>query len=422
LISIELAQTQTEYLHSIKSTEKDFILRITSFINSLIIFSREFMELIDILYEKLSTEIIENHFEEKFISISNLFIEISYNAIEITSRNYFITEIYKIFNNQLFSSVWENDMKTLFAMKKFIKNSLLQFNIILYQHALAASNEGDGNGAVEGGEAAGGNSAGSLSSTSLVQENYENIKVKLLVNIIEGILTIYLEILLTNGYLSINNLNITVIGRLNEDLQMLTTFIEELRQIILKKDFYYYQNIHIVSSSAATGGSKSGKKRERKYFFKKKKVVKEQSATDLNAEISQATAVTNQQAIRLATKKEIYKNIENKQLFDELLSPLTHVILAIQMAKNYLVDFVKSELYYDFGYYNALRIWQLLLYWRGIKKEEILNDFDIYLKDWNPSTQQANFEPKLSINYLNKVKVANFIKSANTTGGVVGDT
>ncbi len=96
----------------------------------------------------------------------------------------------------------------------------------------------------------------------------------------------------------------------------------------------------------------------------------------------------------------------NKHKINDILKPLSHIILACQMESQYLSDFVKSELYLDFGT-NCVSIWQLILHWRGEKKEKISEQFDLHFKNWTPRKQ---IEPLVTLTYLNKIKHVAFLK------------
>ena len=60
----------------------------------------------------------------------------------------------------------------------------------------------------------------------------------------------------------------------------------------------------------------------------------------------------------------------SKDIFNLILQPLAHVVLAVQMNNQYLPDFVRSELYKDFGPY-CVNIWQLIMHWRGEQRDDV---------------------------------------------------
>jgi hypothetical protein len=436
----EIIPLNMEFLHNLKTSDKDFFLKIVTFMNSISYFLTLFMEFIDLLHDKFATDIIESCFEEKFLQIYQRCMDLNYNAIEILCRNVFFHEVKSIFQANLFNTTWLNDMVGIMQMKKFIRTSLLQVNSIL-MISLSGSSAGGGSGSLSVSGLSLSGKFGTDENTndderlSLSQSGHqsqnipETIKHKLLVTIIEGIIAMYLELLFTAGYHNLPNLTVEIMGRLSEDLQMVTSFFEELRQIILQNQ-YYSQNIHFISkrkSGSALSSffsskqhvsspvSNSEKETDQEHAMKKKKKYFFSRAWSVSSSSSHQMKATSASSLSNYPRKDvIIQNIQNKQLFDELLFPLQHVIYAVQMHRNHLLEFIQTEIYSDFGYLNALRVWQLLLAWRGIKKDEINADYDMYLKDWKPK-DAGQLEPKLHIHYLinHKTNVLKITKQSN---------
>jgi hypothetical protein len=434
----EITAFNSDYLHNLKTADKDFLLKITCFMNSISYFLTLFMEFIDLFSEKFSVDIVENCFEEKFLSIYQSCMELNFAAIEILCRNVFFHEVKLNFQSSLFNQNWIKDMIGIMNMKKIIRSTLLQVNSILMvsSSAFTSPSVGIANSILSSGSGKLGASNGaededdrhlSVGSLGTVGQNQQSqnipevVKHKLLVTIIEGIIAMYLELLFTTGYYNFPSVTIEIMQRLSEDLQMITSFFEELRQIILQNQ-YYSQNVHFISNQKSSVFPSSAGSQHQAQFIpsgiddsrsngpnlvkRKKYFFSRQLSTSSNGSIMKATASSS--LSNYPRKDVIIQNIQNKQLFDELLFPLQHIVYAVQMPKNHLLEFIQTEIYADFGYFNALRIWQFLLSWRGIKKDEILTDYENYLKDWKPKDYQQ-LEPKLFIHYLNNHKT-NIIK------------
>eukprot|EP01036_Dinobryon_divergens_P031024 gene31024-40359_t len=87
------------------------------------------------------------------------------------------------------------------------------------------------------------------------------------------------------------------------------------------------------------------------------------------------------------------------------LKPLRDIVLAIQMNSKFLPDFVKTELYKDFGHVNSVKVWQIIMLWRNESKESISTIHDHMFKNWKPqgSDDTPRF-PMVDLNYLQKMK------------------
>jgi hypothetical protein len=82
-------------------------------------------------------------------------------------------------------------------------------------------------------------------------------------------------------------------------------------------------------------------------------------------------------------------------VFSYLSSPV-----ALQMNTKFLPDFVKQELYVDFGV-HCVKIWQLLLLWRNEKQNFIEEQYDLLFAKWTP----IELEPALQLPYMAKIKL-----------------
>jgi hypothetical protein len=70
------------------------------------------------------------------------------------------------------------------------------------------------------------------------------------------------------------------------------------------------------------------------------------------------------------------------------------------MNTKFLNDFVKQELYLDFGM-HCVRVWQILLLWRNEKRDFIAQQYEEVFSAWNP----APVEPAIHIPYITKLKL-----------------
>lgn len=97
--------------------------------------------------------------------------------------------------------------------------------------------------------------------------------------------------------------------------------------------------------------------------------------------------------IKSAAWSNVEKNALRQQytkLFESLLIPLKDLVIATQMKSAYLVDFVKSELFRDFGKECAVKVWNLLMIWRNESKAEIAKIFQEQLLAWYSANSIAN--------------------------------
>lgn len=231
---------------------------------------------------------------------------------------------------------------------------------------------------------------------------------QLLVYVCECLVSLYLELLLTNTAIS---MTVTTISRLSEDLELITKLFEELRNKIYLARMNVGRAPHIIETTTPKAARKNkvlslGLKPR---LLGRKKADTSTAAPAVAGADSKGPSPTrtasvpeDEGSVQLATMDE-----ESKATFKQILQPLKHVVLAVQMNNQYLPDFVKSELYQDFGL-SALNIWQLIMYWRKETKEDICMAYDKLFQSWRPPTQE---ESQLDIaGYIAKVKPANVVK------------
>ena len=271
---------------------------------------------------------------------------------------------------------------------------------------------------------------GSSSSSSSTDSNNSGIEAvqQLLIYICECIVSIYLELLLTNTSIT---MSLTTISRLSEDLELLTKLFDELRiKVYLSRLSLSGSSRapHVIESNTTNTNNNTQKTRKQGHlmsfnlkpkFSNKKtlknpvlepgKVPKREIKEDENKNTTTTTSTTT------TTNNNNINNItiieeESKIIFKLILQPLTHVILAVQMNNQYLPDFIKSELFHDFGCIS-INIWQLIMYWRKENKEDIQIAYERLFQEWLPLQQSEEVDIQLDIsNYMNKVKAANIVK------------
>lgn len=278
---------------------------------------------------------------------------------------------YCILQGSLFRSGWDDSVKCVMLLKA----SLHRHFTFLQQHLCSGVGAGDAaNGGLEA-----------------VQQ--------LLVYICECIVSIYIELLLTNSSLT---MDLNTLSRLSEDLELITKLFEELRNKIYLSRMCLGRSPHIIETSPpknATHKRKLGLLGIKPHLSSRKKSA-EPTVEDRRNRDEEVPAGRNSNSIA---------NIEedSKATFKKALQPLTHVILAVQMNNQYLPDFVKAELYEDFGP-TTLNIWQLIMYWRKESKEDIVAAYHKLFADWRAPALE---EPLVDIShYMSKVKAANIIK------------
>lgn len=180
-------------------------------------------------------------------------------------------------------------------------------------------------------------------------------------------------------------LNLDIINRLNEELQLLLAMSEEIR------------------TALAGGGDKSGnplrvirspRKVRRPLAIIYEKYIKPNMADPKdNFEQSGASRGDGPQG-----------QFNSKPLFDGVWQPLQHVIYAAQMDKQYLPAFVQDCLFADFGYSAAVKMYSFLLFWRGELAESIRSDYHRHFSKWNPDRSLVG---------VCQIPLVHSIKSAN---------
>jgi hypothetical protein len=280
----------------------------------------------------------------------------------------------------LFRNGWEDSMRCVTALR----SSLHRHFTFLQQHLSSGLSSGDSGG------------------LEAVQQ--------LLVYVCECLVSLYLELLLTNTVIS---MTVTTISRLSEDLECITKLFEELRNKIYLSRMNVGRAPHIIE----TVTPKTARKNKMLSFGLKTHLSGRKKSTDqsdANAGNKIALAVgrsvsvpeeevpLNRGSHSLATLDE-----DSKATFKTILQPLKHLVLAVQMNNQYLPDFVKSELYEDFGA-CSLNIWQLIMYWRKESREDIVTAYEKLFQTWRPPALE---EPLVDIShYIVKVKAANVVK------------
>ena len=235
----------------------------------------------------------------------------------------------------------------------------------------------------------------------------------MLIYICECIVSLYIEMLLTNTSIT---MNLNTISRLSEDVELLTKLFDELRnKIYLSRMQLGARAPHIIATPVAEAPNK----RRMLNFGVNPKLGKNKTAAS-KAGAAPATAKPSAAVVnsvpsnanqteeeRLSTTLLAMEE-ETKTTFRVILQPLSHLVLAVQMNNQYLPDFVRAELYTDFGV-GSLNIWQLIMYWRKESKEDIIAAYDKLYSTWDP--EEIVEDPLVDISgYMGKVKPANLIK------------
>mmetsp|Transcript_26317 Transcript_26317/g.56927 ORF Transcript_26317/g.56927 Transcript_26317/m.56927 type:complete len:81 (-) Transcript_26317:152-394(-) len=77
------------------------------------------------------------------------------------------------------------------------------------------------------------------------------------------------------------------------------------------------------------------------------------------------------------------------------------------MNNQYLPDFVKGELFLDFGL-QSLNVWQLIMHWRKESKEDVGAVYNRLFASWlHDISSKGGEEGLVDISYILKVKAAN---------------
>lgn len=325
------------------------------------------------------------------------------------------TEVRDALRAGLFKSGWENDIGCLLGMKDRVKKTLLrQLQTFL--------------------------------NAQLLQEKKEEILQLVLIHCLEAVVAFYLEAMFVN-YTSIS-MNFTVLARLGEDLEVLTQFAAEVKGAIFSAEAG--QKPHRVYLSADKGkngsnGAPVGKHRWRLFRGLRLRMGRRNSARSLQSrsrsasrsragseggapaspanedpgseeedEFSMGSRPTPGAAVMNSTANtnaEEWRetSVLNRRRFDDLMKPLTHVNLAMQMSNQFLPQFVKNELYQDFGLVSV-NIWQLIMFWRGEGKDSIHLAYETHFRNWSPLASSVEPLVPSIAPFLFKIKPANLIK------------
>lgn len=276
--------------------------------------------------------------------------------------------------SSLFRSGWDDSVKCVMLLKA----SLHRHFTFLQQHLCSGVGAGDAaNGGLEA-----------------VQQ--------LLIYICECIVSIYIELLLTNTSLT---MDLNTLSRLSEDLELITKLFEELRNKIYLSRMCLGRTPHIIETAPPKNPAhkRRGIMGIRPHLSSRKKDIEPTAAQE------GGRGRNREEEVPPGRNSNSIANIEDesKATFKKALQPLSHVVLAVQMNNQYLPDFVKAELYEDFGP-TSLNIWQLIMYWRKEPKEAIVAAYQKLFADWRAPELE---EPLVDIShYMSKVKAANLIK------------
>ncbi len=200
-----------------------------------------------------------------------------------------------------------------------------------------------------------------------------------------------------------------------EDCEMLTKLFEEIRTTKMISDDttatahnnnsnsgcqqpIIYTTANNAKNTKLNPASRYKRLMRRSSSQSESKKLNENTSTPDN---SQSTDANNS-----TTNPTTYNTINNKQKFDTILKPLLHIVLACQMESEFLIDFVKDELYADFGL-DCVGIWQLIMSWKGETKDAISANFEQNFSSWEPKIE---VEPLLELPYLRKLKHIVFLK------------
>jgi hypothetical protein len=348
----------------------------------------------------------------------------------------------------LFRNGWDDSVK---CMKK-LKGTLSKHFSFLQQHLCSGGGGGGGNtsgviatAASSSSSAAGGGSAvagggGSSSSDGGGGGGGLEAVQQLLVYICECVVSLYVELLLTNTSIV---MNLNTISRLSEDLELLTKLFEELRNKIYLSRHSLGRAPHVIESVLEEAAPN---KRRLLTFGVKPKLSVRRSALERTAEPGKYKRLNSVQSSnslledavgagagagdgratfgnaadaysvsasaggmypgnsKSNSNPHLSTEEETKATFKALLQPLAHLVLAVQMNNQYLPDFVKQELYQDFGI-SSVNIWQLIMYWRKETKEDIESAYEKLFARWVPEEPVDN--PTVDVTtYIVKVKPA----------------
>lgn len=369
----ELGPQQLDYLRSIRPTDADYVVRYTAFVNSQIVFMTSLADTqeqaVDRISEELSealdqkaTMIIQRHEEHCEVALEGL-------------AHIWRDQIYDTCRGELLKPAWLSDAKIMHSLKKMMKQQLQGFQ------------------------------------QGLVEDLQYSLRMRMRLTgyICEGLVHAYVECLLRNEPGA--TLSIATIARLNEDLQWLTALIEECRVMMLGTD-----DIHRVAPSMSPGFETRRRKRllpfggSRTKPSTPKSPLPTSSANTNDASSPPPPPPPSTVSLISSPTEALRKaiNYTNKQVYDTMLQPLTHLILALQMDKQYLIPFVQEELFRDFGY-HCIRVWVVIEHWRGEKKDHIQQEYDLHLKHWRPAVDTL-VEPRVDVGYIKDLRIVKSIK------------
>lgn len=367
---------------------------------------------------------VEDHYmskiSEKLEAISKLYKESAISAGEILTRILCadIKDILRHEKNGLFTKSWENSVKSLTMLKGCLKKHL---------SGVCYNLNNDIDGCTE-------------MRQSIVYEACSSA------------VSIYIEAMLCSPTISLSTLNnVTNIGsttgtshtqeRLMEDVEVLTKLFEELRASKAVTAEEEKPIVYTTQNAATTAASSNAKQYKRKKLtvgivgslFRRSNssnagsgggMQRSNSSADLKASVSSenlaslshtGSSSNNLAAMAVSPGSGSGSGsggssvTSNKQKFSDLLKPLTHIVFACQMEGQDLVEFVKQELYLDFGVV-CVRLWQLLMHWKAERKDLVEEAFHEAFDDWTPRRLQG--DPLMTLPYLNNniIRRVTFLK------------
>eukprot|EP01031_Cornospumella_fuschlensis_P024224 gene24224-29294_t len=176
-------------------------------------------------------------------------------------------------------------------------------------------------------------------------------------------------------------ISMTVINRLNEDLQLLLSLCEDLRYLLLV--------IPLPSQGTGSGTGGSGE------HYDQVRRISSQTRSFFRRPLPRATVDAGNSSSSKSGKKGTDTDdsatpsllptpgYSSKLLVDRILQPLQHFIYACQMNKQYLPAFTRETLTADFGFIPARKMYTFLLHWRGETVESIKGDFQLHFQQLN---------------------------------------
>eukprot|EP00981_Chlorochromonas_danica_P008210 scaffold2062_cov181-Ochromonas_danica.AAC.14 len=194
-------------------------------------------------------------------------------------------------------------------------------------------------------------------------------------------------------------LNVGILHRLNEDLQLLLALAEDLR--LLASIHPTGDQVHVIQT-------------RKKAFLRPLRALKEKMKRFKveSPDSSTVASIDDDDSVSVSTSgggaQGASSSFNNKQIFDLAMQVLQHFIYAVQMHKQYLPAFVKDCFVRDFGPTVACKLYVFLMYWRGETAETIKSDYDANFVGGMASQHSDNVLCSLPL--IHSIKAANVIK------------